>query len=78
MTGYISKKFLVTFCQGPLLLFNANITFNRPEIITLHRKDRDGFGISIRGSAPTIICKISSWRKVSVEALSTALITKTT
>ena len=52
------------FLQGPLSVFNSKIKFNTPKQVTLNRDVQDGFGISIRGYAPTIICKISSRREV--------------
>lgn len=48
---------------GPLSVFNSKIKFNPPKQVTLNRDIQDGFGISIRGNAPTIICKISTRRE---------------
>ena len=46
-------------------VFNAKFKFNPPKQVTLNKDEQDGFGISIRGSAPTIICKTSSRREVN-------------
>ncbi|CAB3980073.1 rhophilin-1 isoform X1 [Paramuricea clavata] len=48
---------------GPLNVFNAKIAYHPPKTVTITRDEQGGLGISIRGSGPTIICKISPKRQ---------------
>ncbi|XP_028392459.1 rhophilin-2-like isoform X2 [Dendronephthya gigantea] len=48
---------------GPLNVFNAKISYHPPKTVTLNRDEHGGLGISIRGNAPTVICKISPRRQ---------------